>query len=221
MLNEIIKSWEENASEWIKSMDTEAIPSRRFTNKAILELIAKTNSKKIIDIGCGEGWLTRALNQNGKVCTGIDANSELLQHARSKGTEEYHQLSFEAIEDGVPIPGAPYQLAVLNFCLYYENIQHLLEKVVRQIDGKGICIIQTLHPYFLVQSGKPYRNQWIENSWAGLPGNFKNGHSWFARTFEGWSEVLNKIENTSFSFQEVIDDHKKPISLIIQINKIV
>lgn len=220
MEDEILKSWGENSSEWIKAIETRAIGSRKFSNKAILDAITKTNANKIVDMGCGEGWLTRELSKMGKHCIGLDANRELLKNARSKGPEGYYELAFDAIAKGTSIPEAPHQLAVLNFCLYGEDIGNLLCQILKNLDKNGKCLIQTLHPYFLVQMGKSYSSQRLEDSWAGLPGDFKNGHSWYARTFGGWSQLLNTLKDTTFSFVEVVDDQQKPISLIISIDKI-
>jgi hypothetical protein len=81
-------------------------------------------------------------------------------------------------------------------------------------------VIQTLHPYFLIENGLPYQSQWLSDSWKGLPGNFTDGHSWYARTMEDWIEVLNMVEQSKFSFKEILNNEHKPISLIIEISKI-
>lgn len=60
--NEIIKSWDINAGEWSRIVEQEGIASRNFTNPAIVETVKEYDLKNILDLGCGEGWLTRALS---------------------------------------------------------------------------------------------------------------------------------------------------------------
>nr|WP_298927908.1 class I SAM-dependent methyltransferase [uncultured Allomuricauda sp.] len=221
MKTDIISSWEKNASEWIKVIQDNQIPSRKFTNKAILKTVASLNCEKFVDIGCGEGWLTREISRMGFHTVGFDAIEDLIAEAKKKDSGDYHVFTFEDIIEGNPIPHAPFDAAVFNFCLYLEDgLQKLLKNTLKSISHNGYIIIQTLHPFFLIQSGLAYKSQWLSDAWKGLPGNFEDGHSWYARTFENWSEILGSLEKVKVNFQEVLNDDEKPISLIIKIKKL-
>lgn len=215
MGNDIIKSWNKNAFEWIKVIDNADIESRKFTNKAILDLIGNSPAIKILDVGCGEGWLTRSLGTMGKFVVGLDAIPELLENAKIKGDGTYYQMSYEDIILGKPIPESPFDAAVFNFCLYQrEGLSQLLKQVKKSLSENGYIAIQTLHPYFLLQNNLEYKSQWINDSWKGLPGNFSDGHSWYARTFESWMSTFKKAGLQLHQLQEVTNDDNKPISII-------
>ena len=215
MENDIIKSWNKNAFEWIKVIDNADIESRKFTNKAILDLIGNSPAIKILDVGCGEGWLTRSLGTMGKFVVGLDAIPELLENAKIKGDGTYYQMSYEDIILGKPIPESPFDAAVFNFCLYQrEGLSQLLKLVKKSLSENGYIAIQTLHPYFLLQNNLEYKSQWINDSWKGLPGNFSDGHSWSARTFESWMSAFKKAGLQLHQLQEVTNDDHKPISII-------
>lgn len=221
MKSEIISSWKKNAKEWTETIQNHRIPSRKFTNKAILDAVTALNPKKVADFGCGEGWLTREMCKLGMNAVGFDAVEELLIEARKSEWGIYHKLSFEEMIGGKAIPEVPFDLAVFNFCLYVkENMQELLENALQVIKSKGHIVIQTLHPYFLIQNGMLYKSQWISDSWKGLPGNFTDGHSWYARIFEDWVEVFERMENSSFTIKEITNNESQPISLLIQIKKL-
>jgi len=221
MKDEIKASWEKNASEWIKVIQNNSIPSRKFTNVAILDAVAELEGHKIVDIGCGEGWLTREMVDLGWEATGIDAIEPLILEARTKGSNTFEVFSYEEIMAEKPIPNAPFDAAVFNFCLYQkEGLTDLLANTLKQLHAKGTLVIQTLHPFFLVQNGFTYKSQWLTDSWKGLPGNFVEGHAWYARTFQDWVKDLNHLTNTSFEFKEILNDTNQPVSLIIKINKI-
>ncbi|MCK0192577.1 class I SAM-dependent methyltransferase [Arenibacter sp. F20364] len=220
MENDIIKSWNKNALEWIKVIDNADIESRKFTNKAILELIGNSPAIKILDVGCGEGWLTRSLGTMGKFAVGLDAIPQLLDNAKKKGEGTYYQLSYEDIILGNPISESPYDAAVFNFCLYQrEGLSQLLKQVKKSLTENGYIAIQTLHPFFLVQNNMEYKSQWINNSWKGLPGNFTDGHPWYARTFESWMSVFKKAGLQLHQLQEVTNDDNKPVSVIFVLSE--
>lgn len=215
MENNIIKSWNKNALEWIRVIDNADIESRKFTNNAILDLIGNSPAIKILDVGCGEGWLTRSLGAMGKSVVGLDAIPELLENAKIKGDGTYYQMSYEDIILGKPIPEAPFDAAVFNFCLYQrEGLGQLLKQVKKSLSENGYIAIQTLHPFFLLQNDLGYKSQWINDSWKGLPGNFTDGHSWYARTFESWISVFKKAGLQLHQLQEVTNDDHNPISVI-------
>lgn len=218
MENEIITSWEKNAEEWVRVIDAGKIESRKFTNNAIVQFLEKTPGNKILDVGCGEGWLTRRIIAMGRNAVGIDATEKLLENAKSKGPERYFRMQYDDIIAGIPIPEAPFDMAVFNFCLYQkEGSAELLEHTKKSLFDDSSIVIQTLHPYFLIKSGLAYRSQTIHDSWKGLPGNFIEGHSWYARTFEDWMAVFSSANLQMVSLEEVLNKENEPISLIIQL----
>ncbi|GMN09337.1 hypothetical protein MTsPCn9_02070 [Croceitalea sp. MTPC9] len=220
MGDDIIASWEENAKEWISVIEQNQIESRKFTNKAIINQIKDSKANSIIDIGCGEGWLVREISKMGKEGVGIDAIKTLLETAKEKGHESYFQMTYEDIIKGKLIPQAPYDMAVYNFCLYLkEGLEELLNNTLKALASNGVVIIQTLHPYFLLSNNLPYESQWLNDSWKGLPGSFVNGHKWYARTLDDWLAELNKLANTTTEITEVVNTEKKPVSLILKIQK--
>ena len=124
-------------------------------------------------------------------------------------------MSYEDIILGNPIPEAPYDAAVFNFCLYQkEGLGQLLKQIKNVLSENGYIAVQTLHPFFLLQNKMAYKSQWLDDSLKGLPGNFTDGHSWYARTFESWISVFKKAGLQLHQLQEVTNDDHKPISVI-------
>ena len=212
--NPILRSWDTNSSEWIKLLKADGIESRRFTNKAIIEKIAEYEPEHILDLGCGEGWLTRALSQLQYSVKGIDATRALIEEAKSKSDQEFFQLSYEEIESGTEIPGVPYDAVVFNFSLYNDELSGLFRNLKKALKPDGKFFIQTIHPYFLIQNVSEYKSQWIENSWKGLKGEFKDPHPWYARTLSDW---LNEFKHAGLELAEIsepLNDLELPISII-------
>ena len=72
---QIVESWTINALPWISAVREKKIESRRLvTDAAILDLVRSLSPKSVLDVGCGEGWLARAL-----ASYGIDAHGGLIR----------------------------------------------------------------------------------------------------------------------------------------------
>lgn len=220
MEKDIIASWEKNAPEWIDAIDSSTIGSRNFTNNALLEILKGASAIKILDCGCGEGWLTRTLTKMGKQPVGIDAIDTLIANAKQKGPEPYYVLSYEEIINGKPIPESPYDSVVFNFSLFQkEGVGDLIRMIKKGIRANGNIVIQTLHPSFLSQRKLAYKSQWIPNSWEGLPGKFVEGHPFYTRTFEDWHTVFRNCDLSVETLKEVVSDENAPVSILFVLKK--
>ncbi len=217
MNSAILHSWETNAAEWIATLQQAAIASRRVTNPAIVEAILQHRPTSVCDIGCGEGWLTRTLAAKGIDTVGVDGTPALVVHAQQTSSEPYHVLSYEEIIEGAPLPQAPFEAAVFNFCLYQEEETPLLLKAVaQQLKGKALVFIQTLHPFaFAQQTEIPYKNQWFSNAWQGLSGSFTDPHAWYFRTMGGWMQALEQAGLRLLNLLEPLaEEGERPVSTI-------
>lgn len=218
--DEIKRTWEKNASEWIRVIEGGIIESREFTNAAIIESVLSHSPANALDLGCGEGWLTRELSKSGIVCTGIDASSPLIKNARKKGNQNYLNLSYEETIQDPNIKGNPFDAIIFNFSLFLNEETELLLKSLKTVISKnGRIFIQTLHPAFLVKNSLPYRSQWIEDSWAGLKGDFKDPHQWYIRTFTDWLKTFNYCGLNLESIKEPVNNENQPLSVIFELSK--
>ena len=213
--NPIIQAWEENAQEWIRIIDQDAIASRSITNPAIVEAILEKKPKTLLDLGCGEGWLCRTLQKSGIQSTGVDAIPALIQRAQEQGGATFQVASYEDFMHGqVELP--TFEALVFNFALFQDaETLPLLNSIRPFLQKDGLLFIQTLHPLTILRLGKSYESQWMEDAWKGLPGNFSHSYPWFARTFADW---VNLFEVSPFDLKEVkeplLADGSGPASVI-------
>ena len=83
---QIIRSWEQNAKAWTEAIQNEAIESRKLvTNQTMIDAIVNYKPATALDVGCGEGWLTRALTQRNIDVLGIDIVKTLIENAQKLG----------------------------------------------------------------------------------------------------------------------------------------
>jgi SAM-dependent methyltransferase len=84
----VAESWVANAEAWTAAVRGGAIPSRRAgTDAAIVEACAAAlpalAGAAVLDLGCGEGWLARALAARGARVAGADGSAPLVERARA------------------------------------------------------------------------------------------------------------------------------------------
>jgi 2-polyprenyl-3-methyl-5-hydroxy-6-metoxy-1,4-benzoquinol methylase len=186
---EIAASWEENAGAWTAVVRAGAIPSRRAgTDAAILAAVRRSPGRRVLDVGCGEGWLVRALGERGVRSIGVDAVPALVERAREAGGGEFRVASYEEIAAGGLDVRA--DVVVANFALIgRESVEGLVRGVPRLLAPGGAFIVQTLHP--LIATGDlPYADGWRAGSWAGFDASFSDPAPWYFRTMESWVRLL-------------------------------
>ena len=178
-----------NAAPWTLAVRQGQIQSRRLvTDRAIVEAVLSRSPHLVLDIGCGEGWLARALAAHDVRVLGIDAVPELIERAQQAGGGEFRLGSYEQMAAGVtPWPA---DVVVCNFALLgKESVDGLISAMPRLLRAQATLMIQTLHP--LIACGEQaYRDGWRQGSWAGIDGAFSAPAPWYFRTLESWLRLF-------------------------------
>jgi 2-polyprenyl-3-methyl-5-hydroxy-6-metoxy-1,4-benzoquinol methylase len=220
---QILNTWNLNAKAWINAIANNAIETRRLvTNKTIEEAIITLQPKKLLDLGCGEGWLIRAVSEQlpNTVFTGIDAIPELTEKAgRSLQKATFLTHTYESIINGGYTPSDTFDVIVINFALFGNDIVLDLIKAIRKfISSGGHLVIQTLHPH-TANSGEPYTDGWRQGSWAGFSDDFTSPAPWYFRTFESWVTLFIGCGYKLKKIQEPVHPHShQPVSVIFTLS---
>jgi SAM-dependent methyltransferase len=177
------RSWDANARSWTDAVRNESIESRRLvTNAAIIQAVRDCGGLRVLDLGCGEGWLARALAAHGHDVTGIDASAALIEEARALGGGEFFQMSYDQIAIS-----ARFDTIVANFSLLDDRTEELL-RALRPLLADNL-IIQTTHPLFTGSDGI-YADGWRTETFAALPGDWHEPMPWYFRTLGSWIRML-------------------------------
>ena len=124
----------------------------RYLLKPLLNFLSKKNDRKILDIGCGNGWLVNYLIENGFNAYGTDASPSGIEIAKRKNPSRFF------VQD-LTKDDLPYELKNIQYdtIISTEVIEHLYSprnyfdfcKNILQKTGGGELIVSTpYHGYF-------------------------------------------------------------------------
>ncbi|MGR4972513.1 class I SAM-dependent methyltransferase [Pseudomonas sp. LARHCG127] len=189
----LLQSWHHNAQAWIEAIRSGAIESRRtVTDQAMLLAVQSRRPERVLDLGCGEGWLLRALAERGIEAVGVDGDATLVEAARASGSSPVHLASYEALVEATVDVGSGYDLICANFALLHQDIIPLLAAMNALLSPAGALVLQTLHPWTVAEGN--YQDGWREETFDGFKGQWQP-MPWYLRTLSSW---LNALEMAGF-----------------------
>jgi 2-polyprenyl-3-methyl-5-hydroxy-6-metoxy-1,4-benzoquinol methylase len=218
MEEQILASWIVNAGVWTRAVRRGEILSRvRVTNGAILQAIADCAPATLLDLGCGEGWLSHHCARQGIAVLGTDAVAELTAIAAegAPAGASFRTLTYQQIAAG----GLQqrFDMVVANFSLLGDrSLDELFATLSELLSSGGSLLVQTLHP-MLICADHPYEDGWREGSWAGFSPAFRTPAPWFFRTLESWVRLFQRHGLVVRELREPIDPLSgQPASVIFR-----
>jgi 2-polyprenyl-3-methyl-5-hydroxy-6-metoxy-1,4-benzoquinol methylase len=186
---EVLAAWHASADPWTAAVRDGRIESRRLvTDRAVIEAVLARAPRTALDLGCGEGWLARALAAHGVRVTGVDAVPALVEAARRQGGGDFHVATYEAIAAGAL--DLRVDVVVANFALIGgPAVDAVVGRVPALLAPGGAFVVQTLHPV-MAAGDAPYVDGWRAGSWAGFGPEFTHAAPWYFRTLGGWVQLL-------------------------------
>jgi 2-polyprenyl-3-methyl-5-hydroxy-6-metoxy-1,4-benzoquinol methylase len=213
----LAQSWEANAAAWTRVVRERRIESRRLaTDVAILGAVLDQSPRRVLDVGCGEGWLCRALPAYGIDAVGVDGSAPLIESARAAGEGQFHLLSYEDLVSHPERLGrGRFDAVVCNFALLQEELAPLLRALHSLLRSRGALVIQTVHPWSARGEG-PYEDGWRTEHFADFGEEFSEAMPWYFRTLGSWLELLRQAGFRLEELREPAHPHTgSPLSLLL------
>ena len=215
---EAIRRWNMHARALTENFTEEGDKHRIvLLNPVLLQLLGNVKGKKILDAGCGEGYLSRLLAKQGAFVTGIDFSEEMLAIAQERtnpvlGIQYVHdnceKMDYFDIES--------FDIIVSNMVLQdLSDHKAALQSMNRVLVDRGLLIFSIPHPCFStpncgwVRGNKGKKLYWkvdryfeecaFEQDW---PPNTDEGLLLFHRTL---STYLTTLLNVGFELLDVVE----------------
>lgn len=213
----LAESWDINAAAWTQSVREGLIRSRRLaTDQAITEAVIHLHPARVLDAGCGEGWLARKLASHGINVTGFDGSEALIADAQQQGGGSFFCLNYGDFCARPQIVGEQFDVVVFNFALLSEDVAPILRAASEVLAPGGCILIQTLHPVE-ASLGERYENGWREERFAGMGEGYRAAMPWFFRTLSSWWAALRHAGLECVAFEEPLNPETgRPASLLMR-----
>lgn len=126
---EELEEWYENSDPW----SYEKNPDDLNRKALLLSVIPRKKYKKVLDIGCGNGFITNSLP--GDKIIGIDISSRALHYAKKNAPPHIEYLSYSIFDLPFLGWGNTFDLIVITGVLYPQYIGQSEKLIYTIIDG--------------------------------------------------------------------------------------
>lgn len=211
---EITRSWEQNATLWTRAVREGLIVSRRIaTDQAIVDAVLARQPERVLDAGCGEGWLLRRLHEAGvRDLVGFDASAPLVDAIPQTLNAKLHVATYDEVASGAVSLGGRFDAIICNFAILEEDADPYLQALGGLLAPRGALFIQTLSP-----GPADTRDEWRTETFQSMDGTW-HPMPYFFRTLEGWRRLFQENGLTLVSLREPSDpDSGRKLSLLFEL----
>lgn len=215
---EAIKRWDIHAEELASRYTSQGDRHREvFLNPVLLPLLGSVKAKKVLDAGCGEGYLSRILARKGAEVVAVDYSRSMLEIARKRTPEELPiKYIYGNCEDLHFLESETFDKIVCNMVLQdLADYEKALGEMYRLLVNGGLLIFSIMHPCFTtpecgwVKDENGRKLYWkvdhyfcegaFEQPW---PIHAEHGVLLFHRTLQSY---FRTIAETGFTIEDLIE----------------
>jgi ubiquinone/menaquinone biosynthesis C-methylase UbiE len=145
-------SWDAKAEAWDSGYDEEGDPNRKYQSDEVLfRLLGEVAGRRVLDAGCGQGYLCRSLARRGATVVGVENSIRFYELALAYQEREplgivYYQGS---ISDMPYLVDNSFDAIVSNYVLMdvrdYEGAVHEFARILKP---GGVAVVVISHPCF-------------------------------------------------------------------------
>ena len=144
-------TYADNADFWVKIIREGLDPYRtELTDAAVLNAIGDCAGLRVLDGGCGEGYMSRLLAQRGARVVGIDTSDSLIESASTHSDVDSLDLTYYVASlENIPEHDDSFDVAVCNHVLSdVSDPAAAFQELGRVLRPGGRLVVLMLHPCF-------------------------------------------------------------------------
>jgi len=207
--DDAINRWDKAALELTSHYTPQGDPHREvLLNPVLLELMGSVKGKRILDAGCGEGYLSRILVELGASIVAVDYSRKMMEIAKER-TEDHLDIQYEHgnMEDLNFLKDSSFDIVVSNMVLGdLPGYELAVAEVNRILVSNGHFIFSIPHPCFTTPVSGWVKNEEGEKLYWKVDRYFEEGASElpYHPTFPQWAGILQFHRTLSSYFETVV-----------------
>lgn len=148
----LVAQWESNARAFAQLIDRQGTPHhRQILNPCVEKLLGSVQGKKLLDAGCGEGYLSRYYAQRGAEVLGVDVSAKLIEICRTEAKHENLRVEYRRGDICTLdfIRDKEYDIVLCNLVLLnVPNLDNAMKELTRVLKRGGHLVFSVVHPAF-------------------------------------------------------------------------
>jgi 2-polyprenyl-3-methyl-5-hydroxy-6-metoxy-1,4-benzoquinol methylase len=145
--------WDKMASWWhAEAADHGVYHQHTDIDPVVKELLGSVKGKKVIEIGCGNGYFSRALAKRGAKVTALDISVEMIAIASAEKKKKSLGIAY-LVRDAARlrcVKNGSFDLAVANMVFMdIVNIKAAVKEIGRVLKPNGKLVFSILHSAFM------------------------------------------------------------------------
>jgi SAM-dependent methyltransferase len=203
-----IKSWEKQADFVIKNFTDEGDFYRQhLLNPSLLNLLGDVGGKKILDAGCGQGYLCRLLTKMDAKVTGVEPTKGLINYAIERDKKENTGITYIKADLSNWEDEDAYDIVVSNMVFMdIPEYQSAIINCIKSLKPGGIFVFSISHPAF--------ESEAIANEQEDTP--FQHSPNWQEHPFVKVSEYFEEYKVRNFIGYSIHRAISSYINLLIE-----
>jgi len=164
-----MEDWE-GIADWYdgKQGDSGDLWHKTIIDPTLLRVIGECHGKEVLDLGCGNGYLSRRLAKDGAKVTAVDASARMIRNAKAHDPKDSFGIRYMCSDGGklLGIPNAKFDLIIANMSLMdIEEAEGAIKEVSRVLKDGGRFVASICHPCFDIMS----HSSWVSEEPPGGP----------------------------------------------------
>ncbi|MDG7008927.1 MAG: methyltransferase domain-containing protein [Nitrososphaerota archaeon] len=214
--------WEE-LSDWYDRKQGEAgdLWHRALIDPVLLRVVGECRGKEVMDLGCGNGYLSRRLTSLGAKVTAVDASSHMIKNARARDHGSGVKYVCSDASSMKRAASARFDIVFANMSLMdIRDAEGAIAEVARVLKRGGRFVASISHPCFDIMSNsswvaektmgkqplvhrkvRGYRTpfaEWVpwnkEDGSKPLTASYHRPLNWYARAFSSRGLAITALE---------------------------
>ena len=146
------KAWDRGAEEWFTRYTEFGDLNRQYViDPTIFRILGRVERKRILDAGCGNGYLCRLLSKKGAQMVGVDVSARSIGIAEDFEREEAMSIEYHvgSICNLTMFDNKAFDAVVSNLVLQdLQDIDRAMKELHRVLRLEGRLVFSIMHPCF-------------------------------------------------------------------------